>query len=147
MPNGIDWKKDELEKYTAPISKIDLILADFAKRYKEKVYASSYHGYLSREISFVTRNKLNNYKLKKSIYLILKEKKWPPVYHLVVIVSNSYGIKEFLRLIPIFTKRCNYWKRLRWEKTLYEFEGSIDVDKLRQGLEEAKNILDAFAKF
>lgn len=144
MPNGIDWTKDEFAKYTAPINKNDRILSDFARKYNTKVHSSSYHGYLSREISFLTKSKSNNFSLRKSIYLILKEKKWPPVYYLLLVVSNSYGGRELLRMVPIFGRICDSWKRLRWEKTLYEFKENIDEDKLKQMIQEAKLILDNF---
>lgn len=144
MPNGIDWTKDEFAKYAAPINKIDSILIDFARKYNTKVRSSSYHGYLSREISFLTKSKSNNFGLRKSIYLILKEKKWPPLYYLLLVVSNSYGRKELLRIVPVFRGICDSWKRLRWEKTLYEFKENIDEDKLKQMMQEARLILDNF---
>jgi len=142
MPNGIEWNKEELEKYLAPIKTVDPVLNEFAMKYKTTVHPSTYHGYLSREISFVTRSREGNYKLIKSIYLLLSEKRWPPIYRLMLIVSNSYGWKEFLRVIPIFDKTCASWKRIRWEKHLYDFESEINESQLQELLEKAKTILD-----
>lgn len=145
MPNGIEWDKDEIEKYLTPIKKVDYILRDFAKKYNTDVYSSLYHGYLSREITFITKSKVSSkYNIRKSIYLTLKEKKWPPTYDLLLVVSNSYGKKELIRFIPVFGKIADLWKRIRWQKSLYEFKENIDEGKLKEILNNGKIILDNF---
>lgn len=145
MPNGTNWGKNELEQYLAPIKTIDPILCNFAKKYNTNVHSSMIHGDLFREITFVNRSNISNeYKLIKSIYLILKEKKWPPVYEVLLIVSNSYGKKELFRFLPPLRKIYDSWKRLRWEKKLFEFKETIGEEKLRIILGEAKTILDNF---
>ncbi len=144
MPNGIDWTQEELNRYLGPLEAIDPVLRNFAKRSGTRMVTSTYHGYLSREISFVSQSRTGAYKLIKSIYLTLQEKTRPPKYVLEVIVSTSYGVKELFRFVPLLGRLCDSWKRVRWQHRVHEFQERIDPVQLEPLLEEAKRILDLF---
>ncbi len=144
MPNGIEWTKDELRRFSEPLETVDHVLSAFAHHSGTRVNRSTYHGYLSRTISFQEKSQKDTYFLIKSIHLILKKKEWPPTYGLFVTVHTAYGLRDILSLIPFIRGLVHPRKQMRWETTVRTFSPRIDPDQLSEALKQAEDFLDSF---
>lgn len=138
--------REELEKVCRPLKDIVGFIKEFANPINAKVNYSSYHHdwpVIETRLKSQFSEKKKCF-IDKLILLTISDYNYPPIYELRLVVSNSYGPKEFFAFIPGLSKKWNSWIRYRWEKTIGSFQIPIDKSKLSLLLEEAVKILTNF---
>lgn len=144
MPNG-GLTPEELKKIDAPLKEVDWIFKNFAKKYGFVFNHSTYHDWPCVYVVNTQKSKNQEYFLKLTIGIRPEDNvEISHVYSMGVGVHTTYGLKELYAFIPILNRKRDSWKRLGWGKSLGEFKESIDPERLKQLLEEAKQILDNF---
>lgn len=143
FPDYDYFTQEEWDRFQRPLIKIDPFLKEFAQKNGFYFIDSWSHDWPRRELGCRVRSKTGKYYLDKNIMFGLNSNK-ARIYGFTVGVLNHYGLKELYGLIPFLSKKRDSWKRLSWSKSLGEFKDNIDLERLKQLLEEAKQILDNF---
>lgn len=145
MPNGHNLSNNQIVELEKPLKETDVILKDFAGRYKFNYSSANPHDYPNRSLSCKIISKTRKYYIGKHINITLENEKEPYTYKFWLSVSNTYGLREFIQLFPILRTKFNIsHKRLGWEKILTYLEAPIDKEKLSSSLIQAKQLLDNF---
>jgi len=146
MPNRYPdydyFTQEEWDQFQTPLVKVDSILRKFAQKQKF-CFDDYFTKTIERRLWYRRRSQLKDYYIDKVINLSLFDKE-NGLYGISVGVINSYGHKNFYAFIPFLRKKWKSFKYFNWGKTLGEFKREIDSEKLKQLLEQAKQILDNF---
>lgn len=145
LPPSPEFTQEEWNQCQAPLIKIDPILKEFSKKYGFHFRDSWSHDWPMRTLTYRIISQQGDYHLAKGLYVRMDDGGVKTrIYEIGVGVYTNYGFKEFYAIIPFLTKRYHALKQLSWGKSLAEFKETIDHERLKQLLEEAKQILDNF---
>lgn len=138
--------KEEFKKVCQYLRDIFGVAKQFAKSINANMYFSTSHEWPTIEFYVERRyNSQKRYFVDKYIFLSIDDYKYPPIYKVWVVVSNSHGFKEIFEIIYSLFKQQNYlYKRLRWEKKIGYLDPPIDKKRLRDLLNEARQTIDNF---
>ena len=144
-PSASEFTQGEWNLAQAPLIKIDPILKEFAKKHGFYFKDSWSHDWPLRTLTYKIKSRQGDYYLSKGLYVRMDDDGIKTrIYEIGVGVHTNFGFKELYAITPFLTKRYRALKHLTWGKQLAEFKETIDPERLRQLLEQGRQILDNF---